>query len=114
MVLVEKTDQTEAAGEIGLVDIVHMAGPGVPRRPEIDLLAVLERNPGEQAEALPALSQDTATSFSGQPILEKFGFLTHGLNRHSPDNLQTHGDCTQIASPLEWFFLRNGLTARFW
>ena len=54
MVLVEKTGQTEAAGEIGLVGIVHMAGPGVPRRPEIDLLAVLERNPGEQAEVIGA------------------------------------------------------------
>jgi hypothetical protein len=64
-VLVEKTDQTEAAEEIGLVGIVHMAGPGVPPRPEIDLLAVLERNPGQQVEAIPTLSQDTATSFSG-------------------------------------------------
>jgi len=84
-VLVEKTDQTEAAEEIGLVGIVHMVGPGVPRRPEIDLLAVLERNPGQKVEAIPVLSQDTATSFSGQPILEEFGFLTHGLNPHFPN-----------------------------
>ncbi len=77
--LVEKTDQTEAAEEIGLVGIVHMAGPGVPRRPENNLLAVLERNLGQQVEAIPGLSQDIETSFSGQPSLEEFGFLTHGL-----------------------------------
>ncbi len=81
--LVEKTDQTEAAEEIGLVGIVHMVGPGVPRRPGIDLLAVLERNPGQKVEAIPVLSQDTATSFSGQPILEEFGFLAHGLKSAS-------------------------------
>ena len=38
--LIEKADQTEAAEEIGLAGIVHMAGPGVPAR---KMVRVIER-----------------------------------------------------------------------
>ncbi len=81
-----------------------------PTRKSRALLAVLSRHPGKRhgREALAALLWPESAEAQARANLRQT------LNRHSPDNLQTHGDCTQIASPPEWFFLRNGLTARFW
>ena len=37
----------------------------------------------------------------------RIGEMQERLNRHFPDNLQIHGDHTQIAPPLNWFSLRS-------